>query len=875
MSVRDAVRMLDLPEGPLPFGRLGRLQRPLIMTVIVAMLMMDAVTAAPVVPCCFNLPWQLVRTGVIGAGTTGPWYRALGWQVSVTPPNPVTGNAYTMTSVLVNTSATAPTGIATLRDNSTSVGDGTPVLTALASGSALLQGSFTLSFAFGTPLTLQAVRVRRSVVSPNKMSFTVNSYASGTLVSQQTYLWTAAVQRTLQVDTLLPPALNVTQVDVLFTTTGYGGVQSVRVCTPQLSACPYCELRNATQCQPSASSSATPTRPPSGSAPTTPSSSAPPTASSSASGAPSASDSPTSAPSGSTTSTASASATQTPTSSPCPTATSTTSNSLSSTASASPSPSLGTSPSITPSSSPSASATSTVSASSTPTPSTTQSGSATPSASSSAAPTSSTTATATPSTTASATPTPTSSTTNSATPTPSSTVSLSASSLPTQSLTPSGTPTPSRTPSITPAPLDWTCNTGLAGRCAQGIYEQQPDGSYACMQTYFPQPEACNGLDDDCDNSTDNGLPYLSCGVGDCARTIYSCLPNGTLAVCVPGVPGVQICNDADGDCNGLGGNDQNACGAQTFIVRNVVIAALPYCVATPAGPSRRDAGPAAAEHRHFVSPLEPASGTLQALLDCSHGICASPQARPQPAGGERSEPTRAVEGVQGGVAPCQARWTLVMLDRLGNSTTVTVQWQARYTDTGELVQAAQLQQNMSQFGAVSVAYSCGRSVALRVRPLYFGSDGLGGLPVARALPYAQPWQVAPMPTTSCDQAQAWLALRFGSAAYALRDTTQAPLQPIELVQDSCVLMQDELCGVALGYYNPNAQVVVARHFNVLQFRGDSPQFAAMLAAGQYQTDMFLPGRVYSALLLQWHCAQPYQLGWSLLNASRVQVAPC
>jgi hypothetical protein len=173
------------------------------------------------------------------------------------------------------------------------------------------------------------------------------------------------------------------------------------------------------------------------------------------------------------------------------------------------------------------------------------------------------------------------------------------------------------------------------------------------------------------------------------------------------------------------------------------------------------------------------------------------------------------------------------------------------------------------------VAYSCGRSVALRVRPLYFGSDGLGGLPVARALHYAQPWQVAPMPTTSCDQAQAWLALRFGSAAYALRDTTQAPLQPIELVQDSCVLMQDELCGVALGYYNPNAQVVVARHFNVLQFRGDSPQFAAMLAAGQYQTDMFLPGRVYSALLLQWHCAQPYELGWSLLNASSVQVAPC
>jgi hypothetical protein len=63
--------------------------------------------------------------------------------------------------------------------------------------------------------------------------------------------------------------------------------------------------------------------------------------------------------------------------------------------------------------------------------------------------------------------------------------------------------------------------------------------------------EVCNGVDDDCDSSIDEGLGSTSCGVGACLRNVQNCL-NGIVQVCSPGSPGTEICgNSIDEDCNG------------------------------------------------------------------------------------------------------------------------------------------------------------------------------------------------------------------------------------------------------------------------------------------------------------------------------------
>ncbi len=64
--------------------------------------------------------------------------------------------------------------------------------------------------------------------------------------------------------------------------------------------------------------------------------------------------------------------------------------------------------------------------------------------------------------------------------------------------------------------------------------------------------EVCNGLDDDCDGSIDEGFGgTVSCGVGACARTAPECA-DGHTDTCAPGAPGVEACNSLDDDCDGM-----------------------------------------------------------------------------------------------------------------------------------------------------------------------------------------------------------------------------------------------------------------------------------------------------------------------------------
>ena len=91
---------------------------------------------------------------------------------------------------------------------------------------------------------------------------------------------------------------------------------------------------------------------------------------------------------------------------------------------------------------------------------------------------------------------------------------------------------------------------GLLSACAHGM-TSCATGTMTCVETVFPAVETCNGLDDDCDGQIDEGLGNTTCGLGVCARTVASCV-GGVPQACVPGSPGVEICNGLDDDCDGL-----------------------------------------------------------------------------------------------------------------------------------------------------------------------------------------------------------------------------------------------------------------------------------------------------------------------------------
>ncbi|MCA9540717.1 MAG: hypothetical protein KC620_17580, partial [Myxococcales bacterium] len=73
-----------------------------------------------------------------------------------------------------------------------------------------------------------------------------------------------------------------------------------------------------------------------------------------------------------------------------------------------------------------------------------------------------------------------------------------------------------------------------------------------------PGPEACNSLDDDCDGAVDETFPAKGevCirGEGVCQRAgVQACTPDGAALACTAEVvdPGVERCNGLDDDCDG------------------------------------------------------------------------------------------------------------------------------------------------------------------------------------------------------------------------------------------------------------------------------------------------------------------------------------
>jgi len=96
------------------------------------------------------------------------------------------------------------------------------------------------------------------------------------------------------------------------------------------------------------------------------------------------------------------------------------------------------------------------------------------------------------------------------------------------------------------------CQAGL-GACGAGT--QRCDGGNwgSCIGSTAPAAEQCNGLDDDCDGLTDENTAR-SCGatIGACSAGIQLC-EGGAFGICDGGVgPAAEQCNGVDDDCDGL-----------------------------------------------------------------------------------------------------------------------------------------------------------------------------------------------------------------------------------------------------------------------------------------------------------------------------------
>jgi hypothetical protein len=104
-----------------------------------------------------------------------------------------------------------------------------------------------------------------------------------------------------------------------------------------------------------------------------------------------------------------------------------------------------------------------------------------------------------------------------------------------------------------------SCSVGIGGCARTGTNVCNAGGGVTCNATPgSPTTETCNGIDDDCNQTVDNGFDVgISCsaGTGQCARNgsrICNAAGTGTVCNATPGSPAAEICDGLDNDCDGV-----------------------------------------------------------------------------------------------------------------------------------------------------------------------------------------------------------------------------------------------------------------------------------------------------------------------------------
>ena len=97
---------------------------------------------------------------------------------------------------------------------------------------------------------------------------------------------------------------------------------------------------------------------------------------------------------------------------------------------------------------------------------------------------------------------------------------------------------------------DDTRNVGECDDGAQACVEGRWDG--LCAEEVLPGLEVCNGADDDC-NGLQDDLPPLTCGLGRCENEVPACAV-GQDNLCTPALFNArdETCDGVDDDCNGV-----------------------------------------------------------------------------------------------------------------------------------------------------------------------------------------------------------------------------------------------------------------------------------------------------------------------------------
>jgi hypothetical protein len=121
------------------------------------------------------------------------------------------------------------------------------------------------------------------------------------------------------------------------------------------------------------------------------------------------------------------------------------------------------------------------------------------------------------------------------------------------------------------------CHGGTQ-RCQAVVGSGTATWEAVCQGQVVPTTEICNGVDDDCDGTVDDGImgpngevlgaeccgkgvDQSKCGKGQCEQGTYQCA--GNVLVCAnAGLPSNELCDNVDNDCNGavdditnIGGN--------------------------------------------------------------------------------------------------------------------------------------------------------------------------------------------------------------------------------------------------------------------------------------------------------------------------------